>query len=512
MLRDSEFARRTETGIQIRPGAVRLRWDMTDLATADGHLARGTFTASARALPEPNQLKMLDEAFLGSNSVVALADVAAYFAEAILSAARKHARGVDSQTLLADEGKQTLATVLMATADSVAFGCGIEILQPVHVELDCPTLQRRQFEEMDRQAAQRRSADQVDQLRRSAELFKQFEAVHSAAPELSPGQVLSRIGTTDQADVFRAMVLASAQKSARSRLWAVAGNSLIRIDGGGESPRTEVVNVPANLGPLRSIRGDGAGGLLLGCQAGVMRMSIDSLTETVEFRDPGVNSQLGFNAAVMLGDRIWAAHGEAGLVCWMLDQPEKPKVMLRPGTSKIRGFAPRNLSRLDADRVILSSGGQLAIASKDGEITPIGQPASADIIGIHVQPRRILTVHGDGQICSWSGDDFNLDCRQRRTGRIAAAAALPWLGDVRLLLATEDGPILCVGPDDELLTQFTSAYPSLRIAAAAPDTIAGVTADRQRLVLWHPWDGRKPFADLFVYGLARHRIADIAFV
>ena len=213
MLRDSEFARRSETGIQIRPGAVRLRWDLTDLATADGHLARGTFTRQRRALPEPNQLKMLDEAFLGSNSVITLADVVVYFADAILSAARKHARGVDSQTLLADEGKQTLATVLMSAADSVAFSCGIEILQPVQVELNCPTLQRRQFEEMDRQAAQRRSADQVDQLRRSAELFKQFEAVRSAAPELSPGQVLSRIGTTDQADVFRAMVLASAQKA-----------------------------------------------------------------------------------------------------------------------------------------------------------------------------------------------------------------------------------------------------------------------------------------------------------
>jgi hypothetical protein len=511
MLRDSEFARRTETGIQIRPGAVRLRWELTDLATADGHLARGTFAGSARALPEANQLKMLDEALLGSNSVVGLADVVAYFAEAISAAARKHARGVDSQMLLADEGKQTLTIVLMAAADAVAFGCGIEILQPAQVELDCPTLQKQRFEEMDRQAAQRRSTDQIDQLRRSAELFKQFEAVRSSAPELSPGQVLSRIGTTDQADVFRAMVLASAQKNARSRLWAVAGNSLIRIDGE-ESPKVELLAVPANLGPLRSVRGDGATGLLLGCQAGVMRVNIDSPTEVVEYRDPEVSSRLGFNAAVMIGDRIWAAHGEAGLVCWMLDQPDKPIVTLRPGTSKIHAFAPRNLARFDTDRVIFSSVGQLAVATKDGEIILIGPPAEADIIGIHVQPRRILTAHGDGQICSWSGQDFKLDCRQRRSGRIAAAAVLPWMGDARLLLATEDGPIVCVGPDDELLTQFTSAYRGLRIAAAAAEAIAAVTADRQRLVLWHPWDGRNPFSDLFIYGLARHRIADIAFV
>ena len=82
----------------------------------------------------------------------------------------------------------------------------------------------------------------------------------------------------------------------------------------------------------------------------------------------------------------------------------------------------------------------------------------------------------------------------------------------RLLLATEDGPIICVGPDDELLTQYTSPYPGLRIAAAAGDALAAVTADRQRIVLWHPWDGRRPFLDLFVYGVAKHRVADIAFV
>jgi hypothetical protein len=490
---------------------MRLRWDLTELATVDGHLARGAFTASARALAEPNELKMLEEALLGSRRAVTLADVAAYFAEAISAAARKYARGVDAQTLIGDEDKQTLATALMETAGAVAFGCGIEILQPANVELDCPTLQRQRLEEMDRQTVQRRAADQVDQLRRSAELFKQFEAVRNSAPELSPGQVLGRIGATDQADVFRAIMLASSRKSPRSRLWAAAGNCLIRIDID-ESPRAELVAAPMNLGPLRSIRGDGGGGLLLGCQTGVMRMDIDSPTHAVEYRDPELDGRLGFNGAVMFGDRIWASHGEAGLVCWMLDQLEKPVMTLRPSSSKIPGFSPRNLCRLDADRIIFSSAGQLAIVSRDGEITTVGQAADADVVGILVQSQRILTTHGDGHVCSWHSEDLRLKNRQRRAGRIGAATVLPWMGDARLLLATEEGPIVCVGPDDELMTQYTSPYPGLRIAAGADDAVAAVTADRQRLVLWHPWDGRKPFSDIFIYGLAKHRIADITFI
>jgi hypothetical protein len=511
MLHDSEFARRTETGIEIRPGAVRLRWDLTELATSDGHLARGVFTSSTRALPEPNELKMLDEALLGSRSVVTLADVVAHFAEAISAAARKHARGVDAQTLLGDQGKQALTAALTHAAGAVAFSCGIEILPPAQVDLDCPTLQRQRFEEMERQSAQRRAADQVNCLRRSAELFGQFEAIRAAAPELSPGRVLSRIAGTDQADVFRAAVLASLDKHLGAKLWAVAGNNLVRIDGG-ESTRPEILDVSQDLGPLRSVRGDGAGGLLLGCRAGVLRVNPASPADAAKYRDAETTSQLGFNAAAILGDCIWAAHGEAGLVCWNLDQPDKPRIAIRPGSSKIAGFAPRNLARFDSNRLILSSGRQMIAASQDGSLTPLAPLADADLVAIHPQPGRILTAHADGQICSWNADELKLECKQRRAGRINAAAVLPWLGDARLLLATQDGPVICLGPDDELLTQYSSPYQGLRIAAAAADAVAAVTSDRQRVILWHSWDGRRPYADLYLYGLTKHRIGDIAFI
>jgi len=150
MPESSDLARRTQSGIQIRPTGLRLRWDLTELATADGHISRGSFTATARALPDPNEIKMLEEALLGSRPTVTAADVVSHFAEAILAAARKYSREMDAQRLLGDDAKQNLASILMESAGAVAFSCGIEILQPAQVDLDCPTLQRQQFEEMDR--------------------------------------------------------------------------------------------------------------------------------------------------------------------------------------------------------------------------------------------------------------------------------------------------------------------------------------------------------------------------
>ena len=63
--------------------------------------------------------------------------------------------------------------------------------------------------------------------------------------------------------------------------------------------------------------------------------------------------------------------------------------------------------------------------------------------------------------------------RHRPAGRLTAAAALPWLSDIRLLLATEDGPIYCVGLDDPLVTHYAAAQSSgTRVLAATASCVA----------------------------------------
>jgi hypothetical protein len=510
MLNDSELARRNGGRIEIRPGGLRVRWDLSDLRTADGHTAGGTFACTICALDQPNELKMLEEALLSSRPVVTGADVVAFFAGSLLTTARKYARTCAAEALVADAGRQAMLAALMEATKAVAFGCGLEPLAPAQLDLDCSSLQREQIEILEHQTAQRRTAEQMDHLRRSAELFGQFETIRAAAPELSPGEVLGRIGLADQAEVLRSLLLAAARKNRPHRLWAVAGPYLIRIEGD-DAARAELIPVPTGLGPMRSVRGDGTGGLLLGCRSGVMRINPDSPNAAVQYQDSDVNSQLGFNAAVMVDDSIWAVHGEAGLVGWKLDQPQRPFQAIRATSVSFAGFAPRNLHALASDRLIFSSGRQLVQFPLNDTPKPLDEPETSEILCIVIQPQRILSIHDDGLLCSRTRDDLKVESRQRRSGRVSAAAALPWLGDVRLLLADEDGPVQCIGPDDELVTQYTSAYRGMRMIAGSATSIAAATADRQRVVLWHCWDGRKLCADLHLYGLAKHRIADLVF-
>jgi hypothetical protein len=102
-------------------------------------------------------------------------------------------------------------------------------------------------------------------------------------------------------------------------------------------------------------------------------------------------------------------------------------------------------------------------------------------------------------------------CRERRTGRVRAAAALPWLGEVRVLLAGDDGPVQCLGFDDQLVTQYSTVHRGLRLLVGSETQVAAVSPDRQKLIVWNSWDGRKPAAEVAVAAVARHRIADVAF-
>ena len=121
--------------------------------------------------------------------------------------------------------------------------------------------------------------------------------------------------------------------------------------------------------------------------------------------------------------------------------------------------------------------------------------------------RALHVVRDDGTVHTLDRTTRELLRTDRRCGRVAAVASLPWLGDVRLLLATEDGPVCCVGADDPVVTQYVSPHRGLKVVAAGGGYVAGVSGDRQRLVLWHAWDGRRPIAEVHVGAQARHRVA-----
>lgn len=533
-LMNNEIARRENGTVKLRSSPVRMRWNLDDLVTADGHKLHCSFTCSIAALDEPSERRMLEEVFLMRGFIVTSDAVAAHFAPALRAAAPKAAGHHNAADWIEGDLKQPMTDALAQAAKAVAFSAGLDVLPPFDISFESPSFQSQKVEAMERTLAERRVAGQVEHFERASKLLKQFKDLREAAPELSPADVLKQISPADQGQMLQTLLLAAGKAQTAACLWAVAGNSLIKIDGRATPATLELVSIPQTLGPLRSVqpgRIDGKDVLLIGAQSGII--AIDPATrQAQEYADRTINSQLGFSKAVVWNGQIWGCHGDAGVVAWKIGDFSSPIKVIRPADLRGADNPPpipttpspmasmsistrtsgiRNLTALDEDRLVLSVGHSLTVIGKDGARSTVAMSHGAEVAAIFIDGTRLVVVQDEGTVSLLDRLSLAAISQQRRTGRVTAAAMLPWLGSNRLLIASEEGPIYCVGLDDEVVTTYLSSHRGLRALTASADLLAAVSSDRQRVVLWNSWEGKKPLAELSVVSAAKHRVGDIEF-
>ncbi len=542
----NELARRENGRLELRTGPVRTRWNLDELVTSDGQSLHATFTCSISAINEPAEWKMLEEVFLSRAMGVTTEDVVHHFMPGFRAAAVKVVGKHKAEAWIKSDAAAIteLTDALREEGKKIAFTSGLDVLPPFQSSYESPSFEAQQIEELERTLAERRVAGQVEHFERAGKLLRQFEDLRKAAPDLSAADVLKQVSPADQGMMFQTLLLASGKAVAAKGLYAVAGNALVKIDGRATPPALQMIAMPQLLGPLRSVqtaRLDGKDVLLVGARSGVIVYDPAS-GSTREYSDKSIDSQLGFSSAVVWNEQIWACHGDAGIIAWNLLETQTPAAVIRPvelragdnppplptsptppptggyvmttgavQSMMVRTAGIRNVTVLDEKRLAFSVGHYLTIVDQQGRRSPVPLESQAEVLAIVPDGKRVGIVQEDGTVSIRDRATLALISSQRRTGRLTAAAVLPWLGAQRLLLATDEGPIYCVGLDDELVTQYLSAHHGLRVASAAADLVAAVSADRQRVVLWNSWDGKKPLTEILVASMTRHRVGDIEF-
>lgn len=514
LVQSNELAWREHGRVEIRAEALRLRWSFENLVTADGHLLGVEFSCRVRALSAPADRQMLEEVFLSGSPVLRSEAVVEHFQPAMRAAAAGVCQARGAVDLMVNGGNSPIDFVIREAANKVAFTCGLEIVPPYEIQMMSPTLERGRIEAMQRTLAEQRAAGQLEHFQRAGELLKQFHAIRQSSPGLAPGEVLRQISPNDQGAMLQSLLLASAKEKTTEAIWAVAGSSLVRIDPRASSPRTQLINLPTTLGPLRSVQPGPEGSLLVGARGGIIHVDPNKAEDAVCYADPAINSQLGFSRAVWRNDQIWACHGEAGVVAWRIGRPDSPALSLRP--ADLHGSVPKNLRVLSDGRLLLSTRERLICLQPGGEdlasrvtLIAVDPPLRAEAIEILPAGERVFVVLSDGTVQARDAQSLAVVSEERRCGAVTAAAWLPWLGSGRLLLAGEDGPVLCVGVDDDVVTQYVQSQGGLRTLAAAADVIVGISADRQRVLWWNSWNPRQPAAEIFIPAIAKHRVADV---
>ncbi len=538
-LKDNELGRRAAGATELRPEAMPVRWVFADLPSADAHSLDCRFGCSLRIADNPADRSMFAEVFLAGRDSATTEQITDHFVRPLRAALAALAAQSNAADAVAMPQSPKWIAALTKAAQPLAFASGLELLPPFQLDVESPTLQRQRIEEIARTRAAERTAGQLQHLEHATCLLKQFHALRQSAPDLPVGKLLEQIGPADRGTTLEALLLASSGQGTAANLWAVAGAFLVKIDPRSAPPGTKIVELPTTLGPLRSVQPgliDGQKMLLIGARSGVMAVSPENPAEQRLWAHPGIDSALGFNRVVCSDRWIWASHGDAGIVGWKLAEMAVPAATFaerattaepqpgdwhasivraslspRVGTAPApRAAGPRNLQLLHQSRLIYSVGNQLIVRAGESRIAlPAHSPT--DIIAIVPSPRMMVGVHQDGTIVLTDRVSGQIADVRRRGAWLSAAGAMPWLGDMRLLLACDEGAIDCVGPDDAMVSEYLGPYRSMKIVCGAADSVAGVSSDRQRIVFWHAWEGRKPTAELHLTSLVRHRIADIEF-
>src|SRR5207253_621780 len=205
------LARRQGGRLELRKNPMRLRWVMEKLVSGDGHELRADFSCSMQVLSEAAEQQMLAEVFLNDGTSLWAEAVVAHFQPA-LRAAIAQICGVRPATESVGINNQQLIEALRAAAQRVAFSCGLEVLPPLDLDVQSPSLEQQRLESMQRTLAEQRAAGQMEHFQRATDLLKQFESIRQAATQLSPGEVLRQLGPADQGMVLQTLLLAAAKE------------------------------------------------------------------------------------------------------------------------------------------------------------------------------------------------------------------------------------------------------------------------------------------------------------
>jgi hypothetical protein len=230
--------------------------------------------------------------------------------------------------------------------------------------------------------------------------------------------------------------------------------------------------------------------------------------ETAEAFDADVEgSPFGFSNLAYDADAcvIYATHADIGLASWQIDLGSR----IVRHAAEFSGDIPRQME-VHHGQVLVAAGSRLWRVGHDRAPEPVDGVADEPICLLVGTPREVLMVHPSGAVNAFSRGEGKVTPATSRGDVVAVGAALPWLGEARLVLGDGFSTSLSqIGPHDDVRLGYNNPNGPFKCMEAAADVIAAVSADRYRLVCWLPWEER-PFADLHLMSRTRSRLADVA--
>ncbi len=514
----------------------------------EGIVTRDQFQCHTRALlrlrlvVERGELLSFQRTILGSHRFVTAADVARYLQPTLRGTVARLAGEHEAADLVDGKAARAASEALSDAAKGPCFAAGFTLDAAPRARFTSPTLRqvrKTQQEEARRiaehqatreleQAIERAQGDHLDHL---ALLLGRLKELAASSPDVALPDLIRTFSEQQRGEVYEAL-FASEPAAARTG-WVVvaAGEELLFFEGQSLAEPARRLRICGAAGAVRSIQTitgeSGSPVLLLGAATGVYRLPLDcaepDVTLLVE-NAPRVRG--GFNAATMVGHRVFASHSELGLCEWNVNQPGSPRFRFESmtrGASAVRGvqFFEGDLYASIDDRII-----RWRADSTEDTPANVYTGSEATITTLCRAPDCLFAGNSNGQVLSWSKGRDTEPTRLHSgcgaglasqpagpTGRsVESLWLLPSHGVQRLVFTDTSPQVHARVLGDNFTCRYEAGGQTLRRVEVAPDMLIATNDLRDRLIVWTPGNPAKPIATIGIARLTGRSVQDVCLV
>ncbi len=514
----------------VRVTPVDISFVAENLSSQDGFACKAEVKTRLAIIPERGEMLSFQQHLLGSRRVAQAEGLASYLQPSLHAGLAKLAAEQDAAALVDARTNDAISNALADAVEPACFAAGLVLERRPTARFESSAL--RQVQQVQQTAAARRVeheaarqldealqtawAEHVDQL---ASLLTRLNELAAASPEVKLPDLLRTFSERQRGQLYEAL-FATEEPTTRTR-WLVvaAAEELLFFDPQALDSPNRRLKIDGPTGQARSVRcatvPDQGAVLLVGAATGVYLWPIDRSTpETTFLVSDGPRVRGGFNAAVLVGERLFATHSELGIHEWDLGEPTsgQPRfASMTAGAKAVRDveFFDGDLYCSIDDRVI-----RWPVDDATDRPTHIYTGSAALITALCPTADGLFAGNSDGDILHWAGGrdtEPEVLCR----GQKRAAESL-WLlashGVRRLIFTDTSHRVHAKVLGDSFECNYEAGGQTLRRVDVAPDLLVATTELRDRLICWKPGHPDKPYATIALASLTGRSVQDVCLV
>jgi hypothetical protein len=514
----------------IRVTSVDVKFDESELVSRDGFTCKAEVRARLSIIPERGELLSFQKNILGSRRVAQAEGLASYLQPSLRAALARFAAEHDAAALIDARTSEAVTNALAEALEPACFAAGLMLDRRPTGRFESSTL--RQVQQAQQNAAARRAeheaarqleealqkarAEHVDQL---ASLLARLNELAAASPDVKLPDLLRTFSERQRGQLYE--TLFATEKPATQTQWIVvaAAEELLFFDPAALGSPSRRLKVDGPAGHARSVHSaatpDGRTVLLVGAATGVYLWPIDRSSPQSSFLVPDApRVRGGFNAAALIGDRLFATHSELGIYEWNVSEPTSGKPRFESMTRGAK--AVRDVEFFDGDLYCSIDDRIIRWPSDDPTDRPsrIYTGSGSAITALCPSNDGLFAGNSDGDILHWPAA-LDTEPELLHHGQKRAAESI-WLlsshGVRRLIFTDTSHRVQTRVLGDTFTCHYEAGGQTLRRVEVAPDLLVATTELRDRLVCWTPGKPDKPFASIALASLTGRSVQDVCLV